>query len=384
MKIIAIIPARGGSKGIPDKNIQQIGGISLIARSVISAKASKYIDEVFVSTDSDKISSIAIQAGAQVIKRPEDISGDTASSESALIYTLKKINLKSDYFVFLQCTSPFTTTMEIDSTIERIIEQKADSCFATVINHRFLWKKTHEGTVEGVNHDGRYRKRRQDLAPEYLETGAIYVMKTKTFLEEKTRFCGKVVNCNFEDESLAFEVDSPFDLELARSIFEINFQKKKSFEKIKLIVFDFDGVFTNNKVYIDEEGREYIRCDRGDGMGVSLLKKRDIQLMILSTESNPIVQQRAKKLGIQAFNNVEDKLSFLKKYVKELKLDFSNVCYVGNDVNDKECLAWSGISVVPADAHDSVKSIANINLKKNGGEGAVREFCDIFLKETEK
>lgn len=385
MEIVAIIPARGGSKGIPLKNIQPIGGIPLVSRSIRAARNSKYINEVYVSTDSDLIASVSHDAGAQVVVRPSDISGDTASSESALLYTLEHINKNSDYVVFLQCTSPFTTSHQIDKCIERIINQDADSCFATVSNHRFLWKylENCDDIVEGINHDGRNRKRRQDLAPEFMETGAIYVMKTEKFLTEKTRFCGKIVNCNFDDESLAFEIDSPFDLLVARAIdksLKVTEYSDVSFLDIKLIVFDFDGVFTNNKVYLDEDGRESAQCDRGDGMGISLLKKTKVPFFILSTEENPIVLKRAEKLGIPAFNKVTNKLQFLEKYIADSSINFESVCYIGNDVNDLECLKKVGLPVVPSDAHEEVKKIARIILRNSGGNGAVREFCDLFLK----
>lgn len=384
MKIVSIIPARGGSKGIPLKNIQPIGGVPLISRTIRAALDSKYISAVYVSTDSELIANVAREEGAEIIVRPADISGDAASSESALLYSLEKINISSDFLVFLQCTSPFTTSHHIDKCIESIINLDADSCLATVSNHRFLWKnlENNDGVV-GINHDGRNRKRRQDLDPEFMETGAVYVMRTNKFIKEKTRFCGKVVNCNFDDESLAFEIDSPFDLLVARAIDQSRNNSDYSdikFSDIKLIVFDFDGVFTNNKVYLDEEGCESVQCNRGDGMGISLLKKTRIPLFILSTEKNPIVLKRAEKLGIPAFNNVENKLQFLEEYICKSNISSDSVCYVGNDVNDLECLKKVGLPVVPSDAHEEVKKFARIILKNKGGDGAVREFCDMFLK----
>ena len=384
MKIVAIIPARGGSKGIPLKNIQPIGGVPLISRTIRAALDSKYISAVYVSTDSELIANVAREEGAEIIVRPADISGDAASSESALLYSLEKINISSDFLVFLQCTSPFTTSHHIDKCIESIINLDADSCLATVSNHRFLWKnlENNDGVV-GINHDGRNRKRRQDLDPEFMETGAVYVMRTNKFIKEKSRFCGKVVNCNFDDESLAFEIDSPFDLLVARAIDQSRNNSDYSdikFSDIKLIVFDFDGVFTNNKVYLDEEGCESVQCNRGDGMGISLLKKTRIPLFILSTEKNPIVLKRAEKLGIPAFNNIENKLQFLEEYISKSNISSDSVCYVGNDVNDLECLKKVGLPVVPSDAHEEVKKFARIILKNKGGDGAVREFCDMFLK----
>lgn len=386
MNILAIIPARGGSKGIPLKNIQPVGGVPLISRSIRIAKKSKYINEVYISTDSDRIAEVAHKEGAKVVVRPLEISGDTASSESALLYTLQQLQHSYDYLVFLQCTSPFTTTEEIDLCIERIIETDADSCFATVSNHRFLWKYSQNNSeiVAGVNHDGRNRVRRQDLSPEFMETGAIYVMKVVSFLKEKTRFCGKIVNCNFEDEALAFEIDSLFDLAVARSIDQTRQKMYTSFDNIKLIVFDFDGVFTDNKVYVDENGKETARCDRGDGIGISLLKRTGIPFFVLSTEQNPIVLKRAKKLGIIAYNGISNKLNFLNNYVKENNISLESVCYLGNDINDLECLQNVGLPVVPFDANEKVKNVAKVILCNKGGNGAVRELCEFFIKEINK
>ena len=115
-------------------------------------------------------------------------------------------------------------------------------------------------------------------------------------------------------------------------------------------------------------------------MGISLLKKTRIPLFILSTEKNPIVLKRAEKLGIPAFNNIENKLQFLEEYISKSNISSDSVCYVGNDVNDLECLKKVGLPVVPSDAHEEVKKFARIILKNKGGDGAVREFCDMFLK----
>jgi len=149
---------------------------------------------------------------------------------------------------------------------------------------------------------------------------------------------------------------------------------------IRLVVFDFDGVFTDNNVWVDEEGRETIRCCRSDGFGLQRLRQAGIDTLILSAEPNPVVLRRAAKLKLRCINGAEDKLAVLKKEIKRLGFNLKEVAYVGNDINDAECLNAVGLPVVVADAWHEVKRLAKWILKRRGGEGAVREFCDEVVK----
>jgi len=147
--------------------------------------------------------------------------------------------------------------------------------------------------------------------------------------------------------------------------------------KIDAVVFDFDGVFTDNRVLVTEEGKEAVFCSRGDGMGIGLLKKTGLPLLILSKEPVPIVVHRAKKLGLECLHGVDDKLPLLKKWLAERGASLANTLYVGNDVNDLECLAAAGCGIVPVDAHPDVLPVANLVLTLPGGHGAVRQVCDL-------
>ncbi len=385
MKFLTIIPARGGSKGIPLKNIQEVGGRPLIARTVDASLKSIVGAATFVATDSQKIADVAERAGAKIIWRNAEVSSDTASSESVLLYALDKLKEQPEYIVFLQCTSPFTDSKHINIILNKIANSEYDSMFATISNHRFLWKLNEKGYALGINHDGKLRKRRQDLAPEYLETGAIYVMKTKTFLAEKTRFCGNVGICNFDDELLSYEIDSWTDLLIARGIDcatgSIGKNTQKETKDIRILVSDFDGVFTDDKVYLDQYGNETVRCDRSDGLGIEMLRQKGIPVVVISKERNPVVAARCKKLRIEYYQGVEDKISILSKIVSERSLEFKNVCYIGNDINDLDCLKISGLSVTPSDAHSKVKEVSKLVLKSTGGNGAIRELCEILMEE---
>jgi YrbI family 3-deoxy-D-manno-octulosonate 8-phosphate phosphatase len=151
---------------------------------------------------------------------------------------------------------------------------------------------------------------------------------------------------------------------------------------LKMIVFDFDGVFTDNKVYLSEEGIESVRCDRSDGMGIEMLRKSsDIALVVLSKEKNMVVQKRCDKLKLECYHSVEDKPTALKKLVEKKSIDIEQVAYVGNDLNDVECMQMVGFAVCPKDAYSCAAEVADLILSRNGGDGAVRELCDLILDE---
>ena len=151
--------------------------------------------------------------------------------------------------------------------------------------------------------------------------------------------------------------------------------------KIKLVVYDFDGVMTNNKVYIDQNGNEIVQVNRADGLGVAEIKKMDIEQIIMSTETNPVVSARAIKLDIPCLQGLDNKKDALLDYSKKNDIDLKNVAYVGNDINDKDAMAIAGFSFCPADAHETIKEISNQVLKRNGGDGVIRELLDL-IKEN--
>ena len=148
--------------------------------------------------------------------------------------------------------------------------------------------------------------------------------------------------------------------------------------RVRLIAFDFDGVFTDNKVYVFEDGREAVQCCRADGLGLGRLKALDIEAMIISGEVNPVVHARARKLGIACFSGCDDKRATLQARLDERGLDASQAAFVGNDVNDLACLKHVGLPIVVCDAHPDVLPHGLYRTARNGGDGAVREVCDLF------
>lgn len=151
--------------------------------------------------------------------------------------------------------------------------------------------------------------------------------------------------------------------------------------KMKLIVYDFDGVMTDNKVYVDQNGKETVQVSRADGLGISEIKKLGIKQIIISAEKNPIVSKRAKKLNIECLQGIDNKKRALMKYCNEKNIKCNSIVFVGNDINDLEAMQFCGYSICPADAHENIKSKSKIVLKTNGGNGVIRELFDIIKKD---
>jgi YrbI family 3-deoxy-D-manno-octulosonate 8-phosphate phosphatase len=152
--------------------------------------------------------------------------------------------------------------------------------------------------------------------------------------------------------------------------------------QIDMIIFDFDGIFTNNTVIVDEYGKESVVCNRADGLGIAMLHKLEIPLLIISTEKNPVVTYRAKKMRIPVKQGVSNKENILKAVIESRKLNPEKIIYMGNDVNDLECMKIVGISVSPSDAHPDILKIVTIILSRPGGNGAVRELVDYVIEKS--
>ncbi|WP_236539620.1 acylneuraminate cytidylyltransferase [Spiractinospora alimapuensis] len=378
MRVIAVIPARGGSKGVPLKNISAVGQRPLIVRAVESCLDAASVHSVVVSTDSDAIADAAQRAGARIVRRPASLSGDTASSESALLHALDVIAADGDtpdVTVFVQCTSPFIDPATIDSAVSSIVADEADSVFSAVRTHEFLWRSGPEG-ARGINHDHGHRPRRQDREAHFRETGAFYAFRTAGFRDSQHRFFGRI-GIQEVPEAHAMEVDSPEDLEVVRALAPLVDQPSPL--DVDAVVTDFDGVHTDDGATVDQNGRESVTVSRSDGMGVRLLLEADVQFRILSTETNPVVNARATKLRVPVTHGVRDKRAALLTWMDDEGLDPARVAYVGNDVNDLGGMSVVGWPVAVANAHPRVLAAARLVLTRPGGAGAVREVCERVL-----
>jgi N-acylneuraminate cytidylyltransferase len=215
--VVAIIPARGGSKGLPRKNIRLVAGRPLLAWTIEDARESTRVDRVFVSTEDAEIARVARENGSEVIDRPADLARDETSSEAVLIHALEAIEAggggEPDLMVFLQATSPVRTGADIDAAVAQFESAGADSLLSVSPSHAFLWREV-GGLGVPVNHDYRKRMRRQDLPPQYRENGSLYVFKPWVLKQGNNRLGGRIVLYRMSEEA-GIDIDSESDLEIA-------------------------------------------------------------------------------------------------------------------------------------------------------------------------
>jgi N-acylneuraminate cytidylyltransferase len=382
---VAVIPARGGSKGVPRKNVRPLAGVPLVARSVRAALDARRVDLVVVSTDDDEIAAVARASGAEVVRRPAAISGDTASSESALLHALDALaarEIRPRTLVFLQCTSPFTRGADIDRMVDAMRSAGGQSAVSVAGNHAFLWTIAPDGTGRGINHDEtKPRKRRQDMEPEWRETGAAYVMDVAAFRAAGHRFCGRAIPVPLDLPE--YEIDSEIDFQvceiLARDLEAAAAPVFAPPRRVRALVTDFDGVHTDDGVTVDQDGREAVTCSRSDGMGFGRVRASGVATLILSKEQNPVVAMRAAKLRSPVLHGIDDKPAALAAWLAETGIDPAETVYVGNDVNDLGCMAMVGLACAPADARPEALRAAAYVSPAGGGRGAVRDICERII-----
>lgn len=420
-RVVAVVPARGGSLGLPGKNLARVGGMPLVERAVRTALAVDEIDAVVVSTDDDEIAGVARTAGARIVERPPELAGGTASSESALLHALDAIRAELGepaVTVFVQATSPFIDAADLADAVRRVRGGERDVVFSATESHAFLWRSTPLGAT-GVNHDAAFRARRQDREPELRETGAFYVLDTAGFRAARHRFFGRI-GVQLVPAEHAVEIDDAVDLAIARAIAGIAdgvpgaadaasaargdaafaggaaapgirpepldgpTPRRRTAGRapdidVDAVVTDFDGVHTDDTAFVDEHGRESVRVSRSDGQGVRRLREAGLPVLILSAETNPVVGARAAKLGVEVEQGVADKGAALRAWAARTGVRLERIAYLGNDLGDLPALRLAGWPVAVADAAPGARAIARHVLRRAGGNGAVRELAELVL-----
>lgn len=218
---VAIIPARGGSKGIPRKNVIDVAGKPLIAWSILQAAAAREIDSVWVTSDDDEILAVAESYGARPIRRPAEISGDRATSESAWLHALDVIEAQGvsvELVVAMQATSPLREASDLDGGIRALREKGYDSLLSVAeVEDFFMWRVAADGNAESVNYDYRDRKRRQQIEKRYLENGSFYVFRPEQLRRDNNRLGGRIGLFTMARHKM-FQIDNPEDVELCAAI----------------------------------------------------------------------------------------------------------------------------------------------------------------------
>jgi N-acylneuraminate cytidylyltransferase len=398
-EVLALIPARGGSKGIPRKNIKLLGGFPLIAYSIAAGQEAKLVSRVILSTDDQEIAEIARACGAEVpfLRPPEYAQDDTRDLpvfQHALRWLADREDYHPDVVVQLRPTTPFRPPDLVDGAIEVFLAHDEVSSVRGVVpsgqNPYKMWRIQDQGRLQPLlesEFDEPYNMPRQELPDTYWQTGHIDVIDPAVIRQGS--MSGSFLYPYVIDPRFTVDLDNQLDWEKAEArIRELNDdivtpgpESSARFDDLKLVVLDFDGVLTDNRVYVDQNGKETVAAHRGDGMGISLLRKAGIKVMILSKETNPVVTARAEKLKLPVMQGIDEKGVVLGNYLTEHNINPEHVVYVGNDVNDLPCFSLVGLAFAVADAHPEVLKQADAVLSKPGGHGAVRELCDMVLRE---
>ncbi len=410
LEVLAVVQARGGSKGIPGKNIRKLGGHPLIAYSITSGLAAGSVTRLIISTDDDEIAAVAKAYGAEVpFMRPGELATDDAQDfplfEHALTWLKDSENYVPHIIVQLRPTSPLRPKGSIDDAVRLLSEDINADCVRTVIpsqqNPYKMWRagEKYLTPLLGDEFPEPYNMPRQRLPKTYWQTGHLDVIRYETIIERKS-LTGECVLPLIIEPKYCTDIDNLEDWELAewkltRDNLDIDLPSATGLNstlvaglskaipsKPSLVVLDFDGVLTDNRVWVTETGEEAVACNRSDGMGLSMLKKNDIQVVVLSTERNPVVTARCKKLKLPCDQGIDDKRTALNRLVKKHGASLEDVVYIGNDINDLDCIRMVGCGIAVSDAHPSVLASADFVLSHRGGYGAVREFCDLLLNSN--
>ena len=381
MSVIAFVPARGGSKSIPGKNIKNFCGKPLIYWNLFALENSELVDEVVVATDSEEIFKKVKEFNFSKVKlyeRSAENAQDHSTSEAIMLEYINYAKLaSSDTFMLVQATSPFTRTEDFNNGLK--LMSKHDTVFACAKIKRFIWGK------EGIplNYDHNNRPRRQDFDGTYMENGAFCISSVSDIISHNNRISGNIGICEMAEYTFV-EIDEVEDWIIAEQLFMRNHasEHKFNFNKIKLLLSDVDGVLTDAGMYYTENGDEFKKFCTYDGMGFQLLQRTGIKVGILTTEDRQLNRRRAKKLGLDFdFHGAKDKLQIVKDLCLEENITLNEVAYIGDDMNCFSLLSHVGIAACPNNAVHKIKAIPNIILlNKNGGYGVVREFVDLILK----
>ncbi len=400
VEVLALIPARGGSKGLPRKNIKSLGGYPLIGYSIAAALNAKLVNRTVVTTDDPEIGDLAREYGAEVpFIRPAEFAQDDTRDLPVFQHALKWFSEQEDYHpdivVQLRPTSPFRPPELIDEAIQILLNNTGATSVRGVVpsqqNPFKMWMIEPEGSMVPLletEFEEPFNMPRQELPPTFWQTGHIDVIKTETII--KGSMSGQVVYAYQIDPRFSVDLDNLLDWQRAEMRLkslgsQIVLPPQKSIfpEVVSLVVLDFDGVLTDDRVYVNQHGEETVAAHRGDGMGISQLKKAGIEVVILSKEKNPVVKARADKLGIPAYQGIDEKGKELQSLMADKGVSSEQVVYLGNDINDLPCFPLVGLAAAVADAHPKVIERAQLVLSKNGGYGAVRELADLLLEKYE-
>ncbi|RVE60691.1 hypothetical protein OJAV_G00183720 [Oryzias javanicus] len=394
--VAALILARGGSKGIPLKNIQKLAGVPLIGWVLRAAIDSGVFDSVWVSTDHDEIEKVAKFFGAKVHRRSPEVSKDTSSSLETIQEFLER-NPGVDVVCNIQATSPGLHPFHLSKALKMITVDGYDSVFSVVRSYQFRWKevKGSSDQTEPLNLDPKNRPRRQDWDGELYENGCFYIATTSLIMNEGRLQGGKMAYYEMLPQH-SVDIDNDFDWPKAEQrLFRYGYFGQAT---PKVMFCKVSGCLTERLPSVS--GKEiHIK----DEEGLQMLKKEGVEVILLNCSQDPIepalvillncsqdpiepalVKRLKENTGCEVLEVEGDLLVSLQRILKERKLEWKDVAYMGNDRADTSCLNLSGLSAVPGDADEDAVNAAKYSCRHAAGKGAVREFAEYILQKKQE
>ncbi|KAM8897269.1 N-acylneuraminate cytidylyltransferase A [Spinachia spinachia] len=388
--VAALILARGGSKGIPLKNIKMLAGVPLLGWVLRAAVDSKKFTSVWVSTDHDEIEKVARAWGAQVHRRSPEVSKDSSTSLDT-IQEFCRLNPEVDFVCHIQATSPCLHPFHLTEALGMVTEQGYDSVFAVVRRHHFRWQEVTNGSPEltrPLNLDPLNRPRRQDWDGELCENGSFYFSTRDCIMNKGLLQGGKVAYYEMKAE-YSVDIDVDIDWPVAEQrVLRFGYFGEANPEVVRLMFCNVSGCLTEGRIYLSKSGEQMVSVNTRDATGIRMLQQENTEVVLLTSAVDSVARDLADRLsemtGCKVVQVGAEPLKELKPMVEEKKLGWKDVAYMGCDTQDVGCLNLAGLSAVPHDAPSVAINAAKYSCHRAGGAGAVREFAEHILLQKEK
>jgi YrbI family 3-deoxy-D-manno-octulosonate 8-phosphate phosphatase len=365
MDVLAVVPA------VRPLGARSLAGRPLVLHAIEQARAARQVTRVVAMAADAELLRLLADAGAEVVEASEDDDASVLLT-AALEALAGREGFAPALAVLLDPCFPLRTPQTIEGAIDLLWRCGADSLISVYSLSDKLWVQDELGVARPIDRSPAQRR--------FVETGLVSGVRVGSFNQTGELPTGRIVLYKVTAMS-ALRIADGTDWANAELLhrWTAALRAQTLLRGIELLVFDFDGVMTDNRVLVFDDGREAVLCNRGDGMGLEMLKKAGVPLAVISKEINPVVGARCKKLKIPYLQGIEDKLAELTQIVRERGLELAQVAYVGNDVNDLECMHAAGVAIAPADSHPDALRAADLVTSAPGGFGAVREVCDLLL-----
>lgn len=377
-----VILARGGSKGIPRKNLQKINGHSLVARSIMSAKQCKTIRNVIVSSDCKKVLIEAEKYGAITHLRKKYAATDNASTEDALDEFLnnfdKDKNFNDQFFGYIQPTSPFIIPEEIDQSFKYITKnKKISTVFSGRLTHSFLWRNNRKkGISEGINHNFFFQRSRRQNQKEkqFEETGAFYILRINDYLTTRNRF-GNNPMVWPTSMICPIDIDTIEDLQICRKV-SVLYDKEFNFEKPSAIFFNLESIFNIKKILKNNKVSFEKRILKEELKAIHKLRKSNIHLITFCKHKEMFPSDLAKKIGLHVIYNVTNKKKSLICFIKKMNINICKTVYIGDKKSDLPAMQITGLSMLTMNAPQKLHNEGFRLIPLNTNEGILRFYAD--------